>query len=513
MPWRRTIRWSLLPCSLCAGGLWACGDDGTASPIEGSSSTSEGPAVTTSSGSSTAVADESSSAGTSSGGGSTEASSGDTGFDPPVPACGNGYVEADEECDDANAVDDDACSNTCQVPCGLQWSTLTLGPTLDSEIEGRFVARDGTDQIVVAGRLREITVKMDGTVLEGDDTVLVQAYDPLGGMVWEQILAAADGDALPSGVAVDAAGDAYVAATIDAADGGLAIEVTKLDAATGATVWVHGFDGAFPGEDEVATGIAVGPDGQPVVAGQVRAGEGDDDVWLRKLDAADGSEVWTQTHSGAGSGGFSTDDGGPVAIASDGSIYVLARLYESFSVQRGALLRFSPDGGPAEWTFQPEIPGTEQTFGLGPVAVGEDDQPVMSVERSSGATIDFWLYKLDAEGQLVWMRERADFEVRGVGDDWILEGLAGNGEELLVQGRYLNDQRLAGSAWWEIWVSRLGADGSPRCQVLQQADFRGLLPPSLLGYAVTSSSDGSAIVAGEQVSEDEAGLWLGSFRD
>jgi cysteine-rich repeat protein len=501
-----------LLCSFSAVGLWACGDDGTAPPVAGSSSTSEGPAATTSSGSSTAAVDESSSAGSSSEG-TTGASSGDTGFDPPMPACGNGYVEADEECDDANAVDDDACSNACQVPCGLQWSTLTLGPTLDSEIEGRFVARDGGDQIVVAGRLREITVEMDGTVLEGDDTVLVQAYDGVGGMVWERILAAADGDALPAGVAVDAAGDVYAAATIDAADGGRAIEVTKLEAATGATAWVHGFDGPFPGEDEVATGIAVGPDGRPVLTGQVRAGDGDDDVWLRKLDAADGSEVWTQTHSGVGSGGFSTDDGGPLAIAGDGSIYVLARLYESFSVQRGALLRFSPDGGPPAWVFQPEIPGSEQTFVLGPVAVGEDDQPVMSVLRSSGATIDFWLYKLDADGQPLWMRSRADFEVRGAGDDWILEGLAGSGEELLVQGRYLNDQRLAGSAWWEIWVSRLAADGSPRCQVLQQGEFRGLLPPSLLGYAVTSGSDGSAIVTGEQASEDEAGLWLGSFRD
>jgi hypothetical protein len=163
--------------------------------------------------------------------------------------------------------------------------------------------------------------------------------------------------------------------------------------------------------------------------------------------------------------------------------------------------------------FQPEIAGTEQMFGLGPVAVGEDGQPVMSVQRSSGATIDFWIYKLDVDGQPLWMRERSDFEVRGAGDDWILEGLAGSGEELLVQGRYLNDQRLAGSAWWEIWVSRLAADGSPRCQVLQQGEFRGLLPPSLLGYAVTSGSDGSAIVVGAQTSEDESGLWLGSFRD
>jgi cysteine-rich repeat protein len=494
------------------GWLGACGDDAAAIPPEGSSGSSEG-IITASSGSSTAVVDEgtSTSAATST---STGASSEDTGFDPPEPACGNGYVEGDEECDDANAVDDDACNSACQVPCGLEWSTLALGPTLDSEIEGLHVARDAGDQIVVAGRLREITVAMDGTVIEGEDTVLVQAYEAVGGgMVWERILASPDGDALPAGVAVDAAGDAYAAATIDAADGGTAIEVTKLEAATGATTWVHGFDGPFAGEDERASGIAVGPDGQPVVAGQVRAGDGDDDVWVRKLDAQSGSEVWTQTHSGVGSGGFSTDDGGPVAIGADGSIHVLARLYEDFSSQRGALLRFAPDGGPAQWVFQPDIAGADQSFELGPVAMGPDDLPVMSVLRAGGVSVDFWIYKLDADGQEVWSRRRSDFEVRAAGTDWIVEGLAGTGEELLVQGRYVNDQRLAGSAWWETWVTRLSPDGSARCQVLQQAEFRGLLPPSLLGFGVAGGSDGSAIVTGQQVADDESGLWLGRFRD
>jgi cysteine-rich repeat protein len=35
------------------------------------------------------------------------------------PECGNGAVEADEECDDGNDVDDDGCSNACTLPtCG-----------------------------------------------------------------------------------------------------------------------------------------------------------------------------------------------------------------------------------------------------------------------------------------------------------------------------------------------------------------------------------------------------------
>ena len=134
---------------------------------------------------------------------------------------------------------------------------------------------------------------------------------------------------------------------------------------------------------------------------------------------------------------------------------MLARLYEDCSTQRGARLRVSPAGGPPEWVFQPDITGADQSFSLGPLTVGPDDLPVMAVVRASGATVDFWIYKVDAEGQEVWSRRRADFEVRDAGTDWLVEGLASTGEELIVQGRYLNDVRLASSAWWETWVTRM----------------------------------------------------------
>ncbi len=456
---------------------------------------------------------DSTAAGTTTSGTTTTAdSTEESGFDPPDAACGNGFVEAGEQCDDGNEEDGDSCNSQCQIPCGLQWSTLTLGPTLDSEIEALAVATDSADQVLVSGRLREVTVDKGGNVVVGEDTVVVQSHQPTGGLVWEQVLGSPDGDVFSAGVAVDAADDVYVASTVDVAAGGTAIRVTKLLGASGAEDWTHDFDGPFAGEDERAFDIAVGPDGQPVVSGQARAGDGDDDIWLRKLDAATGDEVWTTTYSGVGAGGFSTDDGGPLAIADDGSIYVLARTYVNFETQVGTLLRFGPDGGPATWTFTPVIEGTNQQFGLVDVTGDPSGQPVLAIERVDGANVNFWVYALDTAGVEQWSRSRADFEQAELGSSWVLEGLATTDEELVVLGRFLDDQRMPGTTWWEPWVSRLDVAGDSRCQVSYQGELVGLQPPSLFGYSVASTSDGSAVAVGEQASSKESGLWIASFR-
>lgn len=50
-------------------------------------------------------------------GGGDESS--ETGLPPPPPMCGDGTMDADEACDDGNAVDTDACLSNCQLAsCG-----------------------------------------------------------------------------------------------------------------------------------------------------------------------------------------------------------------------------------------------------------------------------------------------------------------------------------------------------------------------------------------------------------
>ena len=88
-----------LAVALALGVPAGCGNDVTATPSSGTSGETD-----TSSGSAAATTDESSTDGE--GSSSTGIESG--------PTCGNGLVEADEECDDGNLVPDDGCSKLCR---------------------------------------------------------------------------------------------------------------------------------------------------------------------------------------------------------------------------------------------------------------------------------------------------------------------------------------------------------------------------------------------------------------
>jgi len=82
--------------------------------VTGPSSASEGSTTAdTSSTSSTSASDTSSTSHASS------TSSGESSSTGPQSVCGNGVVEAGEGCDDQNDIDNDDCSNACQLPeCG-----------------------------------------------------------------------------------------------------------------------------------------------------------------------------------------------------------------------------------------------------------------------------------------------------------------------------------------------------------------------------------------------------------
>jgi cysteine-rich repeat protein len=486
----------------------ACAISGCAEPSAG---TTDAGSTTAEPGTSTSTTTDGTLAPTTDGGGGSSSSSGgEPGFDPPTPVCGNGYREGDEECDDGNDVEGDGCGNDCRIPCGLAGEVVALAPSVESELWAVAVAVAPDGGFAAVARQRQITSDEEGTQTIGVARTRVLRYGPDAGLLWDLLLDPADVRMTPAAAVIDAAGDVYVAATIAGADGD-DIRVVKLAGSDGHVLWAIEHDGAEAMSSDSAAGIALAPDGDVVVSGEVVDVPGGGDVWVRKLAAVDGAEVWTTGWSGAGNGMYSNDDAGRLAVGADGSVYVGAREYVDFNIGEAVLLKFAGDGGPVEWVFSPLADGSVHNHGPGWVAVDEAGEVLYTAVRLTGAVPNFWVYKLDADGAVLWQRSLADYEDEG--DQWSLDGAGfdGAGRVVLAGGLRLKDKQ-AQLEWREAWVARLDDDGVVRCRVRHRAPSPDLLPPSVVAYDLAVGADATAYLAGSLVVAGEPLSWVGFFR-
>ena len=497
--------------------LAACADDGTATGANATTSTTgvdTRGTTGTSTSSGSAVTDASSgdapTGGAPTGTGAAESSTGEPGFDPPTPTCGNGYVEAMEECDDGNRLDGDDCDAACQVPCGLELELLELAPTAQSAITGVAVVAAPDGGFVVIGRVREITVDQEQQTTAGPREILVTAYDVAGAPRWQKRVGDAMGDLTASGGAVDATGDVFVIGSVDGADAS-DIWIGKLAADDGAELWIRVTDGALPGGDDFGSAIAVSGANEVVAVGQVRDKLNDSDVWVRKLAADDGATVWTTTWSGVPDAGYSLDSGSAVAAAPGGEIHVLAREYIDVDTSEATLLTFGPGGGAPLATASPLADGGKHKHNPGPLAVGPDGEVVLGVTRG-GFVPTFWLFRLaPGGGAATWSLLAEDFITTG--SDWSLTGIGIFPDgSLVLGGSWVDDVSQRDSAWVEVWTARLDARGHKRCQVSYGAPGVDFVPPSVVANSVAAGADGAALATGERTENDESSLWMGRFR-
>jgi|GEM_PF-1103876 len=502
--------------ALVALALTACADDSAATSVgttstDASSSSSSGVVGSSGETPTTTGADASTSADSSTGADSSAGSStGDPGFDPPTPACGNGYLEAVEECDDGNRVDGDGCNAACQVPCGLDLELLELAPTAQSTITGIQVATAPNGGFVVIGRVREITVDQEDKTTVGPREVLMTAYDVTGEPRWQQKIGDPMGDLSANGGVVDSDGNVLLIASVDGADGS-DIWIGKRAAIDGSELWTKIVDGALPDGDDFGGAVAVTATDDVIAVGQIRDKLNDTDVWVRKLAAADGATVWTTSWSGTPGDGYSIDIGSAVAVAPGGQIHVLAREFVSTDITEVTLLTFGPGGGEPLWTASPLADGSKHKDNPGALGVGPDGEVVLGVARG-GFAPTFSLFRLaPGGGKPTWSLAAADFIT--LGTDWSLTGLGVFPDgSIVVGGSWVDDVSQPDSAWIEVWTARLDADGQKRCQTSYQAPGEDLFPPSVIAASFAASPDGTALATGERIDSEESSLWIGRFR-
>jgi hypothetical protein len=217
------------------------------------------------------------------------------------------------------------------------------------------VAVDSAGNIVVVGEFRE-TATFGGAQLAsaGGADVFVARYSPSGAHLWSKRLGGA-GDDGASAVAIDDQGAIFVAgyfqgASIDLGGGARANAgpvgtsdgfVVKYSAA-GQHLWSSRLGGT---DADIANGISVGSDGDPVVVGMFRGTAidfggrslsstwGGQDGYIVKLSGANGANIWARNVNCGG-----PDMAEAVAVDGSGNVFVTGEFAGNADFGNGAYL-------------------------------------------------------------------------------------------------------------------------------------------------------------------------------
>ncbi|ODT87594.1 hypothetical protein [Phenylobacterium sp. SCN 70-31] len=316
----------------------------------------------------------------------------------------------------------------------------TLGPEVKT-VRDTKVAADGSVYM-----LADVTSKIAGQEIRGDQDVALLKYDASGKLVFARTLGASD-EASGLGLALSADGKIAVAGSVKGALGGV------VDGPLNST-------GAFDGQT---------------------------DSFVSVYDA-DGQELWTQRR-----GARAADEATDVAFGDDGTVYVIGR---TSSGKPGA----APIGGSDSYieAFKPDAQGKVQllfsnVFGTAgmdrPAGIVVDGTSIITASNEDGRAV---LRRFDVSGGTPVLTSTRDLgELQG----GQITGLALEGGQLYVAGSTNNPALNAGT------VTRAHAGGSDAFVAQMSAD---LSPGGTLAYYGGAGDDRatSLAVAGGQV-------WIG----
>ena len=210
------------------------------------------------------------------------------------------------------------------------WTTTVDGLFSDAD-EAAAVAVDAAGDVIAGGLVFDATT--------GPSFYVTKLSGATGAEIWHQSLGT--GGALA--VAVDAAGDVLAAGSVPGAAVDSDFMVVKLAAADGAELWRETIDGP-DGLDDVAVSVAVDGNGDVIAGGFSTSVATGADLFVVKLNGADGTPIWTGLVDGTASG---NDEATHVVVDGAGHAIAAGLLRDSITQSDFAVVKFLPEPSPA----------------------------------------------------------------------------------------------------------------------------------------------------------------------
>ena len=242
--------------------------------------------------------------------------------------------------------------------------------------------------------------------------------------------------------------------------------VTLRWSAAGALLWERRYDSPGSGFDDVGVAVDLAADGSVTVLGQGPGASGDQDVILIRYDAA-GAQRWLTRWSNNWS-----DSATAMALATDGSIYVLASTYNVGTFTDVALLKFTATGALAWSRFFHGGYGTDVGVGLALDSSGNIDIGGYAVGPGGGTNLDWLALEYDQNGTLLWSRTVVGSATL---PDYCWGMSVGPNDEVLLSGTLAANPGGYCAAKFDgagnhVWTRALGVPGgAPYCEVRANA--------------------------------------------
>jgi cysteine-rich repeat protein len=348
--------------------------------------------------------------------------------------CGDGSVDAGEDCDDGNEVNSDGCNTDCRESGSTLWTIdfaadydvpdFPLGGTLS--FDQVAVAQNGSIG-VAAGIL------LGGT--EGENAILIGDVDVGGDTSWTDVISSDEAGHHYFSVGLSRSDEALVTCGFHGT--GLGSAFVIMYSADGERIWTVESNTPSSG----AFDCILLPDGDVMTIGNESQ-----DTDLRRYDGADGSLVWSDGDGASLAFALARRSDGLIAVATEDPASV------QYFTENGVLdstfdLPLSPVHGLATGPDFSEVVATAAeamklrryedglfrweralpAAGYGAVAI-DSAGAVVVVGRAND---DIWVRKLSPDGNEVWTNSYAG---NGGGEDIAKSVAIGSDDSILVFG-------------------------------------------------------------------------------